>query len=77
VQINILIFGQLTDITGVGDFMLENIGDTNSLLAYLHAQYPALRHSKFVLAVNKQTVFENTILSDNSTIALLPAFSGG
>jgi sulfur-carrier protein len=32
---------------------------------------------KFVVAVDKKTITENTMLNDHCTVALLPPFSGG
>jgi molybdopterin synthase sulfur carrier subunit len=39
--------------------------------------FPAIAGAKFVIAVDKKVISENTILQGNSTIALLPPFSGG
>ena len=75
-SINIIIFGQLTDITG-DSLVLENIQDTDNLVKELHKQYPALAKAKYAIAVDKKVVNENTTLRENSTVALLPPFSGG
>ena len=75
-QINVIAFGQLGDLISE-NLVLENIADTDSLMATLHNMYPALRESKFMIAVNKKLITINTLLADKSTIALLPAFSGG
>ena len=75
--VTVLIFGQLTDITGSSNILLEDITDTNNLLAAMNVKYPALNQIKFIVAVNKQVVNENTLLNNSSTVALLPAFSGG
>ena len=56
---------------------LENVRDTNTLVKELHSLYPVLSDSKYVIAVNNKMVNENTILAENSTVALLPPFSGG
>lgn len=74
---NIIVFGQLTDIIGNDKLVVNNAGDTNSLLEELKKGYPALEDSKFILAVDKKLVTENTLLNTNSTIALMPPFSGG
>lgn len=76
-EISILLFGQLTDITGTDTVTLENIVDTDHLISTLHETYPALVLSKYVIAVNKKVISENTILLNNCTVALLPPFSGG
>jgi len=75
-QINLIIFGQLCELLGE-DLVLNNIADTNGLTAALNEKYPELTHSKYIIAVNKKTVTENTILTDGCTVALLPPFSGG
>lgn len=74
--INIMIFGQLTDITGTS-LSLDDIPDTDSLIKKLNKLYPELAEKKYVIAVDKQVVTTNAILSDNNTVALLPPFSGG
>ena len=76
-QIRILVFGQLTDVTNSSELTLDNIKDTDSLVAELNSRYPAFSHAKYVVAVDKLTIASNTILKDGSTIALLPPFSGG
>ena len=74
---NIIIFGQLTDITGVQNLVVSDVNDTNQLIAKLNGMFPGIAGAKFVIAVDKKVVSENTILKNNSTIALLPPFSGG
>lgn len=76
-QIRIMIFGQLTDVVNGSTLTLTDIADTNSLVNELNKLYPALAASKYIMAVNKQTVITNTILKEDSIIALLPPFSGG
>lgn len=74
--INIIIFGQLADITG-GNIAVDNVADTDSLLKELTHQFPQLANTKFVVAVDKQIIKANTLLNNNNSVALLPPFSGG
>ena len=76
-QIRILIFGKLADIIKTSTLTLTDIADTNSLVNELNKRYPALADCKYIMAVDKQTITTNTILKGESTIALLPPFSGG
>lgn len=76
-QIKVLIFGQLTDITGNSEIFLKDVSDSNTLIKALHEKYPELANSKYVVALDKLVIKENTVLEDNSIIALLPPFSGG
>ncbi|MDB5208567.1 MAG: thiamine protein [Flavisolibacter sp.] len=73
----IIVFGQLTDIINSSELALDNIRDTDSVVEELNNRYPALVSAKYMIAVDKQTVTENTILKEGSTVALLPPFSGG
>jgi molybdopterin synthase sulfur carrier subunit len=76
-NVNLIIFGQLTDIVGSDSLALEGISDTDGLVKELNKQYPALTDMRYVIAVNKQTVTGNVSLKEGATIALLPPFSGG
>lgn len=76
-NIQVLFFGQLADITGASRVEVEQVLDTEQLLVKLYARYPALQESRFVVAVNNVVVREKTILDAHSAIALLPPFSGG
>lgn len=73
----IIVFGQLADIINSSELALDNIRDTDSVVEELNNRYPALVSTKYMIAVDKQTVTENTILKEGSTVALLPPFSGG
>ena len=72
-----MIFGQLTDIINTSMLTLTDIADTNDLVNELNKLYPALAGSNYIMAVNKQTIAANTILKEDSIVALLPPFSGG
>ena len=75
--LNIIIFGQIADITGSNNIALENVADTNQLIEQLSSSYPSLASAKYAIAVDKKIIKENTPLNNNNTIALLPPFSGG
>jgi sulfur-carrier protein len=75
--IRIMIFGRLTDIINSNELTLAGIDDTNSLVSELNKLYPSLAGNRYVMAVNKQTITTNTVLKEDSIVALLPPFSGG
>jgi molybdopterin converting factor small subunit len=75
-QVNVIIFGQLTDITG-SELSIPGVTDTNSLVSELNKKYPLLIDSTYIMAVNRKVVTENTGLTQNCTVALLSPFSGG
>jgi len=76
-KINILIFGHLTDLLGASEITLNDLHDSNSLVDSLHNQYPELSNQKYAIAINKKIINSNTLITEGSTIALLPPFSGG
>ena len=76
-KINILFFGQLTDIAGTDSIEAKDLKDTDELTLLLYKMFPALEQSKYVLAVDTNVVSENTLLTSDCTVALLPPFSGG
>ncbi|SFW59786.1 molybdopterin synthase sulfur carrier subunit [Sinomicrobium oceani] len=73
----ILVFGQLTDIFGDSFVRMRDIPDTDTMVKRLEENYPALKKMKYLIAIDKEIVRENTLLSESCEISLLPPFSGG
>lgn len=76
-RVKVLIFGQLTDITLESEIYLNEVSDRDELVNKLVQQYPALADSKYAIAVDRKVITQNTRLTDECTVALLPPFSGG
>jgi molybdopterin synthase sulfur carrier subunit len=76
-DIKIILFGQLADIAGNNEILLKSVSCTRELQEQLKSQYPAVAASKYIIAVDKKMVQENTLLHENNLVALLPPFSGG
>ena len=75
-SLKVILFGKLADIAG-NSVSVDDVADTDSLVNRLHKDYPALADAKYLIAVDKQVIKENTSLNSNSVVALLPPFSGG
>ena len=75
-SVKIILFGKLAEIAG-GAVSMDNVEDTDSLINALNKNYPEFAKTKYVIAVDKQLIKENTALNKKSTVALLPPFSGG
>ncbi|MBN8833031.1 MAG: molybdopterin synthase sulfur carrier subunit [Niastella sp. SCN 39-18] len=75
--INVLLFGQVADITGKDILKIPVVKNTNELNQLLEKTYPALKSIKYSIAVNKKVIQENTALHNEDTVAILPPFSGG
>lgn len=76
-NINVMLFGNITDITGTQSLVLSNVASTYELKSQMGKLYPALNDIIYSVAVNKHIVQEDTTLEDGDTVALLPPFSGG
>jgi molybdopterin converting factor small subunit len=76
-QVHLTLFGQLADITGRKEMILQDIPDSETLIKTLNDMYPLLANTKYAIALNKKVIHENTILNGDQNIALLPPFSGG
>jgi len=76
-KIKILFFGQLVDITGTKELMIDKVADTDMLTRILHQQFPQLSQSKYLIAVDQEVTSEKRNLNDHCIVALMPPFSGG
>ncbi len=77
-DVEIIIFGQLTDIFKTNKFRFQGAAsDTNELIGALNNQYPGFEHATYTIAVNKQTITLNSMLHEGAVVALMPPFSGG
>lgn len=76
-EINLLSFGQVTDITGKDSWKIPDVKNTDDLNKFLAKAWPQLQSIKYSIAVNKKIIQENTQLHDEDTVAILPPFSGG
>lgn len=76
-EINILVFGQIAEMTGESSFAFSDVEDTDELILQLKDDYPQLQSLEFSIAVNKKIIRKNTALKNNDTVAILPPFSGG
>ncbi|WP_439506129.1 MoaD/ThiS family protein [Sediminibacterium sp.] len=76
-EVQVIFFGSITDITLDNSVVIDNCVDINSLVQELIERYPALANKKYFVAVNQKIVHENSKLKMGDTVALMPPFSGG
>lgn len=76
-NVNVLVFGQIVDITGKESLSITGVASTDELVQVLQQKYSGLKELKYLVAVNKKIIRQTTELKDGDTVALLPPFSGG
>ena len=76
-KIELLFFGQLTDLTGTTVVMLDHMPDTDALKHHVFDMYPSLQQAKLMIAVNNKLVTENEVIPEGAKIAFMPPYSGG
>lgn len=75
--VNVKLFGQLAELAGSSSLQIDDAADTQTLQQKIHAFLPVLANTTFRIAVDKKIISGNTPLNHESTVALLPPFSGG
>lgn len=73
----ILFFGQLVEVVGAKELIIEGITDIHTLISSLHQRFPLLAQAKYVIAVDQEVISNNRNLQEHNIIALMPPFSGG
>jgi sulfur-carrier protein len=76
-MITVKAFGIIAEKIKTSQLTIEAVPTTDTLLGYLHQQYPELQYMKFSIAVNKKQTVGNTVIPHGAEVALLPPFSGG
>lgn len=76
-EVKMLAFGKIADITGQKEWNFQDIADTATLRKKLEEEYPTLQQMKYQLAVNKKLANGEVALENGAEVALLPPYSGG
>ena len=76
-KVDILLFGQISEIVGEQTIVMENINNKEELMKSMFATYPALSKMNFKIAINRELTESNLNLNDGDQVALLPPFAGG
>jgi len=76
-SVKVLFFGVLTDIAGTDCRFFENVLSTGDLLHRIQDDYPEIIHYNFRIALNGEILIDDSPLSENDEISLLPPFAGG
>jgi sulfur-carrier protein len=76
-EFQIMIFGQLTDITGSEIIRLSGFSDTTGMVKSLNEKFPEMAETRYAIAIDKKIINKNTVINSDTKIVLMPPFSGG
>lgn len=76
-EIDIISFGKISDFIKNQRIDITCISDTDGLKIYLEKTFPEISQMKYKLALNENLIQQNTQISGNDLVAIMPPFSGG
>jgi molybdopterin synthase sulfur carrier subunit len=76
-EIKVLFFGVLADVTKTGFRHYLNITSYDDLMIRIQDEFPEIVHYSYRVAVNSTIINEAPLLKDGDEIAFMPPFAGG
>jgi molybdopterin synthase sulfur carrier subunit len=76
-EINVLFFGVLAEVTGTCRKHYREIESFGDLRHRIEDDFPEIVHYNFRIAVNNEIINNEPLLSTDDEIAYLPPFAGG
>lgn len=76
-EISVLFFGVLAEVTGTRIKHYRDITSFGDLKYRIGDDYPEIVHYNFRVAVNNKIINEDPLLSQGDVVAYLPPFAGG
>jgi molybdopterin synthase sulfur carrier subunit len=76
-QVKVLFFGVLTEITGNSVKYYNNVSSLGDLRISIQDDFPDIVHYNFIISLNQQIISEDSPLADGDEVAYLPPFAGG
>jgi sulfur-carrier protein len=76
-EVKVLFFGVLTEVTGTNCKHYRDVKSTGDLKLRIVDDFPELVHYNFRISVNNIIIENILLLNDGDEIAFLPPFAGG
>lgn len=76
-EIDVIFFGVLTEVTGTPSKHYSDIISFSDLKHKIEDDFPEIVHYSFRIAVNNEITDEEPTLSHDDEVAYLPPFAGG
>ncbi|MET4140989.1 MoaD/ThiS family protein [Pedobacter sp. UYP1] len=77
IEIRLITFGNIAEFIPAKKITFDGIQDTDGLKLHLETNYPQLKTMKYKMAMDRQMVQSNLLLTHKATVAIMPPFSGG
>jgi molybdopterin synthase sulfur carrier subunit len=76
-EIKVLFFGVLTEVTGVNFKHYRDVKSIGDLKIKLQDDFPEVVHYNYRISLNNMIINNNPKLKDGDEVALMPPFAGG
>jgi molybdopterin synthase sulfur carrier subunit len=76
-QVKVLFFGVISEITGTNLKVYREVESVGDLKLRIQDDFPEVVHYNFRIALNNEILNTDVPLNDGDEIALLPPFAGG
>ena len=76
-EITVLFFGVLAEMTGTHRKHYRDINSFNDLKCRIGDDFPELIHYNYLISLNNEIIKDEPLLSNGDEIAFLPPFAGG
>jgi molybdopterin synthase sulfur carrier subunit len=76
-EVKVLFFGVLTEVTGTAVKHYRDVKSIGSLKLRLNDDYPEIIHFDFRIALNNEMINSDHELNEGDEVALMPPFAGG
>jgi molybdopterin synthase sulfur carrier subunit len=76
-QVKVLFFGVLSEVTGTDLRHIRDVKSINDLKLKLLDEYPEIEHYNYRISLNNEILNSDSNLNEGDEIAFLPPFAGG
>lgn len=76
-EVKVLFFGVLAELTGTGFKHYHDVKSTKDLIMRIQDDFPEMAHYNYRIAVNSEITEGEQSLKTGDEVALMPPFAGG
>ena len=76
-QVKVLFFGVLSDVTGTDCRHYTEVKSVGELKLRIMDDYPEVQHYNYRISLNNEILNSDMNLNDGDELALMPPFAGG